>query len=424
MSNEFKLTPKQSKSLDLFTNHTITNLMLYGGSRAAKTFMICYVIFLRAAKVKSRHAILRDKFNHAKRSIFLDTIPKMLAIAMPDLNAKPNRSDWYYTLPNGSEIWVGGLDSKERTEKILGTEYSTLFFNETSQIDYNSISIARTRLAEKNSLIKKSFYDSNPPTKSSWQYFLFEKKLDPIDNEPLANPEQYSSFLMNPIDNLDNIDENYLKILETMPEAERNRFLHGLYSDESDGQVYNAFIRDKHVSAVKRLPNTQYYIAMDFNVDPMTAVVFQVADNQIQVFDEVFLRNSDTPKMIAELKRRGYAGLKVIPDSTGANRKTSGATDFQLLREAGFQIMQVHNPFVTDRVNNVNRLLNTDKLIIDPKCKKLINDLEKVVWKDNKLDQKTDKLLTHISDALGYGCHRLMPMVKINVKPAQSGRMM
>lgn len=422
--SEFKLTPKQSQSLDYFTDSKIKNLMLYGGSRAAKTFMICYVIFVRAAKVKSRHAILRAKFNHAKRSIFLDTIPKMLNIALPDLNARPNRSDYFYTLPNGSEIWIGGLDSKERTEKILGTEYSTLFFNETSQIDFNSISIARTRLAEKNELIKKSFYDSNPPTKASWQYLLFEKKLNPIDNEPVDNPDSYASFLMNPIDNLDNIDPEYLKLLESMPEADKNRFLHGLYADESDGQVYNAFNRERHTGIVERRHGVSYYIAMDFNVDPMTAVLFQIVDDTIQVFDEVFLRNSDTPRMISELKNRGYAGFKVIPDSTGANRKTSGASDFQLLREAGFQVMQTFNPFVTDRVNNVNRLLNSDKIIIDSKCKKLINDLERVVWKDNKLDQKTDKLLTHISDALGYGCHKMMPMIKLDIKPATSGRMM
>lgn len=420
MSDKFELTPKQSESLNLFIDSDITNLMLYGGSRAAKTFMICYVIFLRAAKVKSRHAILRDKFNHAKRSIALDTIPKMLAIAMPHLNASLNRTDWYYTLPNGSEVWIGGLDSKERTEKILGTEYSTLFFNETSQIDYNSISIARTRLAERNSLVKKSFYDSNPPTKSSWQYFLFEKKLDPIDNEPLNNPDQYASFLMNPVDNLANIDPNYLKILETMPEAERNRFLYGLYSDESDGQAYYEFRRDEHVKDIKKKQGT-IFIGMDFNVNPMTAVIFQIINNSLYVIDEVFLSNSDTPRMCNKLNKRGYSGLQVIPDSTARNRKTSGRSDFDILKENGFNVMSTHNPFVKDRTNLVNRRLKEGRIIISPKCKKLINDLEKVVWKDNKLDQKSDPELTHISDALGYGLYKMLPENNMNLTP-RAGR--
>ena len=417
----FKLTAKQDESLDYFTEHKIKNLMLYGGSRAAKTFIIIYIIFLRAAKVKSRHAIMRDKFNHAKRSIFLDTIPKMLAIAMPHLQAKENRSDWYYTLPNGSEIWVGGLDSKERTEKILGTEYSTMFFNETSQIDYSSVQIARTRLAEKNSLVKKCFYDSNPPPKTSWQYYVFEKKLDPVDNEPLENPEEYASFLMNPIDNLENIDDEYIKILKSMPEAEKNRFLYGLYSDESDGQAYYEFDRERHVKPVKQVPGT-VFIWSDFNVDPHASAAFQFIDGKIKVFKEFFLRNSDTPKAVSAWEKAGLKGAIVIPDSTGKNRKTSGQSDFDIIKEAGFQIKSSHNPFVKDRVNNVNRCFKADLIEIDPCCKKTINDCEKVSWKDNKLDQKTDPMLTHMSDGLGYTCHNLLPQVKLDLTPKMSRR--
>ena len=71
--------------------------------------------------------------------------------------------------------------------------------------------------------------------------------------------------------------------------------------------------------------------------------------------------------------------------------------------------MSTHNPFVTDRVNNMNRIFTSNKIIINPKCKKLINDFNKVSWKDNKLDQRSDKMLTHISDACGYACYKLAP---------------
>lgn len=418
--SDFKLTEKQSEALGLLTSKA-KNIMLYGGSRSGKTFLAVWAIFVRAAKVKSRHAILRHKFSHAINSIWLDTIPKMLNIAMPDLGAKPNKARYYYVLPNGSEVWVGGLDSKERTEKILGNEYSTLYFNETSQIDYSAISMARTRLAEKNSLVKKSYYDSNPPTKASWQYWLFEKKLNPVDDEPLSNPDDYASLLMNPIDNLENIDEEYIKLLQSMPEAERNRFLYGLYSDESDGQAYYEFNRDIHVKPVKRLPGTTFILS-DFNVDPHCSLACQFIDGKIKVFQEFFLRNSDTPKAVREWRKSNLTGSIVIPDSTGKNRKTSGQSDFDIIKQDGFQIRSTHNPFVKDRVNNVNRCLKQGLIEIDPTCKKLINDLEKVSWKNNDLDQKTDTMLTHISDALGYGCHSLLPYSKLDLKPYQGRR--
>lgn len=322
-----------------------------------------------------------------------------MSICFPDLPVKWNKTDYYITLPNGSEIWLAGLDDS-RVEKILGMEFSTIYFNEASELDYQPMQTVISRLAQKNNLKKKIFFDFNPPNKTHWSYWLFIKKLDPIDDEPLDNADEYGYLLINPKDNLENIDPEYLKILERMPQADRERFLEGKFSDNSDGQAYYSFNREIHVKEIKRTQG-QVFVGMDFNVQPMTAVVCQVVNNKFYIFDEVYLNNSDTFKMVAELKKRNYFGT-CIPDSTGKNRKTSGKSDHLILKEAGFQIPSVRNPFVTDRVNNVNRLFTDNRIIIDPRCKKLINDLEKVSWKDNKLDQKTDPNLTHISDAMGY----------------------
>jgi phage terminase large subunit len=418
----FKLTPKQSEALDLAICDTVKNLMLYGGSRSGKTFFLVWAIFMRAVLCPdSRHCILRLRFKHAKRAIWLDTIPKVLKLCFPGLNAKPNKTDFYYKLPNGSEVWVGGLDDSDRVEAILGNEYSTMYFNECSQLDFSSISMARTRLAQKNSLIKKAYYDQNPPPKSHFSYWLFERKIHPKDDEPLENPDEYASLLMNPIDNMDNIDEEYLELLGKMSEVDRARFLRGEYQDESDGMVYYAFRRDLHVQPTEKKPGT-IYVFMDFNVNPMTAVLAQDIDDKLVCIDEVFLPNSDTPRMCIELVRRGYSGLEVIPDSTARNRKTSGQTDFDILKGHGFKVASTYNPAVKDRVNNVNRLFGENNIIIDPKCKKLINDLERVMWKDNKLDQKSDPMLTHISDALGYGCHKLKPYFKMDLTPRSGSR--
>lgn len=413
---KFELNPKQKEALALAADPKILNLMMYGGSRSGKTFLMLCLFIWRMIKVPSRHAMLRKYHSDILKAVWFGTLPKVMAIAFPDLPYHMNNRWFYMTLPNGSELWMGGLDNKKQAEKILGNEYSTLGFNEVSQLDYGSIQMARTRLAEKNELKKMTYYDQNPPKKNHFSFWVFEKGLNPVDSEPIKNPESYASILMNPHDNLQNIDESYIEILEGMPEAERNRFLFGEYSDESDGQVYYAFDRERHVKDLKQLPGS-VFIGMDFNVDPMTAVVVQMVNGKVCVIDEVFLRNSDTYKMCDELKRRGYTGAKILPDATGRNRKTSGQSDFDILRKAGFVIESTHNPFVTDRTNNVNRLFANDEIFVDNKCKKLINDLERVCWKANKIDQKTEPLLSHISDALGYACYKLKPFIIMNTKP-------
>lgn len=403
-------TKKQKEAISLLGGMA-KYCMLYGGSRSGKTFIFVYAIIVRACIVQSRHVMLRKTFNSIKTSIWMDTLPKVIKIAFPNLLESwegRNKSDYVWTLPNGSEIWIAGLDDNKRVEKILGKEFSSMYFNECSQLDYHPVPIALTRLAEKNILRKKAYFDCNPPSKKHWTYWQFIKKINPVESEPIKNPQNYVSMLMNPKDNIENIDEEYIEMLNSLPDKERQRFLDGLFTDADDGIVYYSFDQEKHVKPTTIMPGT-LFIGMDFNVNPMTAVIFQFADNRFFFHDEAYLKNADTYKMCAELrKKRAYGS--VIPDSTGRNRKTSGKSDHDILEDNGFKVLPTRNPFITDRTNNANRLFEEDRIVINPKCKHLINDLNKVSWKDNKLDPGEDKMLTHISDAMGYGLWHLEPI--------------
>lgn len=415
--SDFQLTNRQSDAFDTLSG-IARYVMLYGGSRSGKTFCAVLAIIIRALKTKSRHVILRKNFNHVKTSIWADTLPKVLKLRFPNLEVQWNKTDYYITMPNGSEIWVSGLDDEKRVEKILGKEYSTLYFNECSQIPYKSVQIALTRLAEKNSLRKKAMFDENPPSKKHWSYWLFIKKLDPIDNVPV-DPSKYDSILMNPDDNLDNIDPDYItEVLDNLSEAQKKRFRDGEFSADDDGLAYYSFDRERHVRKTEKNEMVgQKLIGMDFNVQPMTSVIGHWCNNKFIICSEAFLENSDTFKMSNELIKMGHKGANIYPDSTGSNRKTSGKSDHLILKESGFNLQYTRNPLVFDRVNNINRLLMDDRIVIDPSCRKLINDLEKVSWKDGSLDQKSDKMLTHISDALGYLCWSIDPLKE---KPQQS----
>lgn len=122
---------------------------LAGGTRSGKTFLIVRAIVMRALQEKgSRHAILRFRANAARASIALGTLPQVVQLCFPGILLKEHRQDGYFALPNGSRIWIGGLDDKDRVEKILGLEYATVFLNEASQIPYSSALIAFTRLAQ------------------------------------------------------------------------------------------------------------------------------------------------------------------------------------------------------------------------------------------------------------------------------------
>ena len=251
----FSLTERQTEALRVLggpAKHTL----LEGGSRSGKTFLTLRAIATRAlAAPKSRHAVFRLHFNSVKASVVLDTFPKMMTLCFPKVPYELNKSDWFATLPNDSQIWFGGLDDKERTEKILGQEYATLFFNEISQIPYGSRNLAITRLAQlchyesngaKVALRLKAFYDCNPPSKSHWGYRVFHEKVDPETKKALPDGADYAWFRINPRDNQVNLPVEYLKTLESLPARMRKRFLEGEYAEVAPGALWTDELIDQH----------------------------------------------------------------------------------------------------------------------------------------------------------------------------------
>lgn len=246
------LTPKQREANRLLAGPA-RNIMLRGGSRSGKTFLLCRAIIQRAINApNSRHAIFRFRFNHAKTSVWADTLPKVLKLCFPTLRARFDKTDFYLELPNKSQIWIGGLDDKERVEKILGAEYVTLYFNESSQIPWGSIETAMSRLAQKcelapeiakatgrTHLALKAYFDCNPPSKLHWSYSLFRAKLKPGTKEPLPNPDDYAEMKVNPSDNADNLPAEYFDVLASMSSAKRLRFEAGEWASEVNGALWS-----------------------------------------------------------------------------------------------------------------------------------------------------------------------------------------
>jgi len=239
MMQSFKKTPDQVKATQLLAG-PYKWIMLHGGSRSGKTFILIRAMCIRAMKVPgSRHIIFRFRFNHVKQSVFMETLPKVLQVCFPDVPVKWNKEDYFVTFPNGSEIWISGLDDKDRVEKVLGKEYSTIYFNESSQIPYHSVSMAETRLAQKTELVNKFYFDCNPPTKTHWLYAYFFLKINPETKVPHPKPELYAEMQMNPDGNAENLPDDYIEtVLDGLSDRKKRRFKCGEWLDDVEGALW------------------------------------------------------------------------------------------------------------------------------------------------------------------------------------------
>ena len=225
---------------------------LVGGSRSGKTFMFVRSILIRAQVAElSRHIVLRKHGNAARTSVAMDTLPKVARLCFPELKlVEKTNPDYYFLLPNGAEVWIGGLDDKDRVEKILGREYATIFYNECSEIAYQNVLTGLTRLAQVckktdgSPLIQRAYYDLNPTGKGHWTNVLFGDKRDLATRQPLEDPDDYQRLFLNPMQNQENLTSEYIRSLAKMPSKQRQRFFEGKYVDEAAGALWSFEIID------------------------------------------------------------------------------------------------------------------------------------------------------------------------------------
>ena len=264
-----------------------THIMLFGGSRSGKTFLLMRTVIMRALKApRSRHAVLRFRFNAVKASIVFDTFPKCMQLCFAGVKFNLSKTDWYAEFENGSQIWFAGLDDKERAERILGMEFVTLYLNECSQIPQGSRDIAVTRLAQQveqviqgkpNQPLKpRMLYDCNPPSKVHWAYKLFIQKVDTETKKPIDNINDYAHFQINPQDNIENVSAGYLDTLKNLSQRLQRRFLKGEFADATPNALFKEEDIDKWRVIDGVLPD---FVRIVVAVDPSGSDDADNADN-------------------------------------------------------------------------------------------------------------------------------------------------
>ena len=229
--------------------------------------------------------------------------------------------------------------------------------------------------------------------------------------------------------------------------CERGLYLSQLYdtklrmSDLHFRQLYGAewldwsslpaytFDRSVHVTKdVSEEPSLGLDLSCDFNVDPMCWIIGQHTATEAWELDEIILPGGATTQIACQEFLRRFPGggdreLNVFGDSSGNARGTkSPKSDYDIMRTLigsrwkGLRLnIPPRNPPVTARLNAVNAMLKDGggktHYYIHPRCQKLATDFARVALKPGTRDlDKSNKALTHASDAAGYRLVRLFPV--------------
>ena len=215
------------------------------------------------------------------------------------------------------------------------------------------------------------------------------------------------------------------------------------------GRVMYAFDRRYSVKACKYDDKLPLHIGMDFNVNPMSATVWQEHGADIWQVGEIVIPTSNTTEMAEEIIRR-YARpsfnpiepsvehITIYPDPAGASDHTSahGKTDISILRkDFRFTVVALtSHPLVRDRYNNTNaKFLNAAgerHAFVDPSCEKSIECYERLTYKEgtSEPDKKIKTQLNpggvdHLPDSAGYYIYARFAATRFKqLKPGHMGR--
>lgn len=213
------------------------------------------------------------------------------------------------------------------------------------------------------------------------------------------------------------------------------------------GKVYHAFT-DQNLRTTSPWfddkifsPYHPILLGLDFNVTPMHWTLGQEVNKFFYWFDEIHMENTNTSEAAKELAQKllvlrdqGHRpadfDILLLGDASGNARSTkSNESDYEIIKQTlkayGIRfrnLTPLANPSIKDRVNAVNARFKAASgdisMWVHPiNCKKLVHDLERVVWKagaDFTLDPGRKKDLTHASDSIGYPVAELAPVKVIS----------
>lgn len=327
---------------------------------------------------------------------------------------KANKSDLTITLIGGQVI---RFKSGNKPDNLYGEDVYAAVIDEASRIAEESWVAVRSTLTATRGPIRVI---GNVKGRKNWAFKLAriaERGVDP--DMHYARITALDAIAAGVIEQSEVDDARKILSEDVFKE------LYMAEPGEADGRVFSSFDFAQNCDEDIGDPGADLsgplLIGMDFNVNPMTACMGHRKGDNLNIWKEFYLKNSNTEKMCKAI--RAFIGdtrqAIVYPDATGSKRGTNvrvGDTDHSIIREFGFEVIAPPaNPPVIDRINSTNAMLCTSSGLrrtkINPtNCPHLVETLDGLIWDEKGgIDKKMG--LDHMGDGFGYLIHSEFPMI-------------
>ena len=390
MSINLKLSKKlfAPYALPYITDYSSRFEFWYGGAGSAKSYSITQKIIIRCCNERIKILVCR-KYGSTLRNTCFSLFKEVLEKWKLTSYVRIKESDFSITFPNGSQIIMMGLD--EETKLLSLNNIGTIWIEEAFEVPKDIVEQLNLRMRSQNEN-QQIIMSWNPISINSWLYDFAE--LNPPEN----SRKIFSTFKDNPF-----LSKEYIEAMEDMRvrnPAKARIYYYGQYGVNPEGLVIQNWRAEDFDPMHLASLGYEHRVGMDLGWVDKSAIIDSLYDRQnktIYVFNEFYKSGCQLSELACQIKKMGLQKCKIFVDAAEPR-------SIQFFRQEGINATPCKKG--ADSVKAGLMFLQDNLIIVHPKCKNFIMELENFSYIKSKLTgewtEDTTHEFSHAVDACRY----------------------
>lgn len=348
-----------------------------GSAGSAKSYFITQKLIIRALNEKIKILVCRrygTTLRNTCFSLFKDILTKWKLTEY----VKIRETDFTIRFPNGSEIIFMGLD--EETKLLSLNNIGAIFIEEAYEVPKPIVEQLNLRLRG-NTENQQILMAWNPINRNHWLYDFCEV------NPPQSFIYLHSTFRDNPF-----LNAQYIKELEEMytrNPAKARIFCDGLWGVDSEGLVITNWQEKEFNPMELAAAGLEHRAGMDLGWIDKSAIIDTLYDRDnhtIYVFNEFYKSGCQLSELATAIKDMNLHRTKVFVDAAEPR-------SIQFFKNEGIRAEACAKG--KDSVKAGLMFLQDNMIIVHPKCRNFINELENFSYIKSKQTGEWTEDTTH-----------------------------
>lgn len=370
-----------------------------GSAGSGKSYTIAQKIIIRCCQERIKVLVCRryaTTLRNSCFSLFKEIIDKWKLTKYVHMK----ETDMSITFPNGSSIIMVGLDTEEKLLSL--NNISTVWVEEAYEVEREKIEQLNLRMrgAADNQQLLLSW---NPISKSSYLYKFT------VEEPPAGSVFIHSTYKDNPFLNAEYVAA--LDEMEVRNPAKYRIYGRGEWGIDAEGLVIQNWRKEIFNPMDLAALGYEHRAGLDLGWTDPSAVIntlYDRANKTIYVFNEFYKPGCQLSELANAIKDMNLQKTKVYVDA--AEPRT-----IQFFRQEGINAVACAKG--KDSVKTGLMFLQDHLIIVHPKCKSFINELENFSYiKSKTTGEWTDDTtheFSHAIDACRYGYSDIYTQTKL-----------